>query len=115
MNIVMAEEEKESRYVSLSEVKSLLTEEADNRELSYEQSLALSHAEKFVKLSSEDTKDLINDLLDEFDFMSEDLAYKTADILPEDKDGVRAIFQQDRYTPSNDEVEEIINLIKKYL
>ncbi len=111
----MAEEEKESRYVSLSEVKSLLTEEADNRELSYEQSLALSHAEKFVKLSSEDTKDLINDLLDEFDFMSEDLAYKTADILPEDKDGVRAIFQQDRYTPSNDEVEEIINLIKKYL
>jgi len=111
----MAEEEKESRYVSLSEVKSLLTEEADNRELSYEQSLALSHAEKFVKLSPEDTKDLINDLLDEFDFMSEDLAYKTADILPEDKDGVRAIFQQDRYTPSNDEVEEIINLIKKYL
>ncbi len=115
MNFFMAEEEKESRYVSLSEVKSLLSEEADNRELSYEQSLALSHAEKFVKLTPEDTKDLIDELLEEFDFINEELAFKTADILPEDNDGVRAIFQQDRYTPSNDEVEEIINLIKKYL
>jgi len=111
----MAEEEKESRYVSLSEVKSLLSEEAEHRELSYEQSLALGHAEKFVKLSLEDTEDLINELLENFDFISEELAFKTADILPKDKDGVRAVFQQDRYTPSNDEVEEIINLIKKYL
>lgn len=111
----MVEEEKESRYVSLSEVKSLLSEEAENRELSYEQSLALSHAEKFVKLSPEETKKLINDLLEEFDFMNEELAFKTADILPEDEDGVRAIFQQDRYTPSNDELEEIVNLIKKYI
>ena len=115
MSIFMAEEEKESRHVSLSEVKSLLSEEAENRELSYEQSLALSHAEKFVKLTPEETEELINKLLEEFDFISEELAFKTADILPEDKDGVRAIFQQDRYTPSNDEVEEIINLIKKYL
>ena len=115
MSKFMAEEEKEKRYVSLSEVKSLLSDEAENRELSYEQSLALSHAEKFVRLDPEETKELIDELLENFDFMSEELAFKTADILPEDKDGIRAIFQQDRYTPSNDEVEEIINLIRKYI
>jgi len=107
--------EEEPRYVSLAEVKELLTKESEERELRYEQSLALSHAETFVELSVEDTKDLIEDLMEEFDFVKEESAYKIADILPEDEDGVRAVFQQDRYTPSDDESEKIINTIKKYL
>ena len=107
--------EEESRYVSLAEVKELLTEESEERELRYEQSLALSHAEAFVRLSVEDTEDLIEELMEEFDFVKEESAYKLADILPEDADGVRAVFQQDRYTPSDDEAEKIINTIKKYL
>jgi len=107
--------EEEPRYVSLSEVKELLSKESEERELRYEQSLALSHAEAFVKLSLEDTKDLIEELMGEFDFVKEESAYKLADILPEDEDGVRAVFQQDRYTPSDDEAEKIINTIKKYL
>ena len=107
--------EEEPRYVSLSEVKELLSKESEERELRYEQSLALSHAEAFVKLSLEDTKDLIEELMEEFDFVKEESAYKLADILPEDKNGVRAVFQQDRFTPSDDEAEKIINTIKKYL
>ncbi len=107
--------EEEPRYVSLSKVKKLLSDEAEERELRYEQSLSLSHAEKFVKLSVEDTKELIEELLEEFDFVDKKAAYKLADILPEDQDGVRAVFQQDRYTPSDDESEKIINTIKKYL
>jgi len=105
----------ESKYVSLSEVKELLMKEAEKRELSYEQSLALGHAEKFVRLSPEETKELIQKLIDEFDFMKEELAYKTADILPTDVDGVLAVFSKDRYTPSKDEAESIINLIKQYV
>ncbi len=107
--------EDEPRYVSLAEVKELLTEESEERELRYEQSLALGHAETFVKLSLEDTQDLIEELMDEFDFVKEELAFKLADVLPEDEDGVRAVFQQDRFTPSDDEAEKIINTIKKYL
>ncbi len=101
-------------YVTLAEVKELLTEESEERELKYEQSLALSHAEKFVDLSVEETEELMDDLRENFDFMSEELVYKAADVLPEDEEGVRSIFQQDRYTPSSDEAEEIINTIKKY-
>ncbi len=107
--------EEESRYVSLAEVKELLTQAAEERELSYEQSLALDHAEKFVKLTPEETEEIIERLQEEFDFYGEELAFKTADILPEDEEGVRAIFQQDRYTPSKDEAEDIINLIKEYI
>ncbi len=102
------------RYVTLAEVKKLLTEESEKREISYEQSLALGHAEKFVELSIEETEELMDELRENFDFMNEELIYKTADILPEDEDGVRSIFQQDRYTPSNEDAEDIINVIKKY-
>ena len=106
---------EEPRYVSLAEVKEFLEKEAEERELSYEQSLAMSHTEKFVKLNVEDTKELINKLLEEFDFMNEKLAYKTADILPTDEDGIKAVFSKDRYTPSKEDAENIINLIKQYL
>lgn len=106
---------EDSRYVSLAEVKKLLSEEAEDRELSYEQSLALSHAEKFVDLSVEETEELVDKLMDELEFMNEELAYKTADILPPDKEGVKAIFSHDRYTPSNEDCDEVINLIKEYL
>lgn len=105
---------EEPRHISLTEVKKLLTEESEERELSYEQSLALSHAEKFVRLDVEETKELIEELMEEFDFMNEELAFKTADILPTDVEGVKAIFSQDRYTPSNEDAENIINLIKQY-
>ncbi len=106
---------EESRYLSLSEVKELLMKEAEKRELSYEQSLALGHAEKFVKLDPDETEELIEELVDEFDFMKEKLAYKTVDILPTDMDGVLAVFSKDRYTPSKDEAESIIDLIKQYV
>ncbi|MBS3816768.1 MAG: hypothetical protein KGY76_04305 [Candidatus Thermoplasmatota archaeon] len=106
--------EDDSEFVTLAEVKKLLEEESEERELRYEQSLALSHAEKFVELSVEDIEELMDELRENFDFMDEELIYKTADILPDDEEGVRSIFQQDRYTPSTEEAEEIINTIKKY-
>ncbi len=107
--------EEGSRNVSLAEVKELLSEEAEERELSYEQSLALSHAEKFVELSKEDVDELIEEMLDNFDFMTEDIAFKMADVLPTDPDGVIALFSKDRYTPSKEDTENIIDVIKKYL
>ncbi|MBS3782102.1 MAG: RNA polymerase [Candidatus Thermoplasmatota archaeon] len=107
--------DEEPRYVSLAEVKKLLNEESEERELRYEQSLALGHAETFVKLSLESTEDLIEELIDGSDFIDEESAYKLADLLPQDEEGVRAVFQQDRHTPSDDESEKIINTIKKYL
>ncbi len=106
---------EESRYVSLAEVKKLLSEESEERELSYEQSLALSHAEKFVQLDIDETEELIEELLENYDFMSEYIAFKMADILPTDRDGVKAVFSQDRYTPSNEEIDDIISTIEEYL
>lgn len=105
----------EPRNVTLSEVKKLLSDEAEERELSYEQSLALSHAEKFVELDVEETEELIEELTEEFDHVTERVAYKLGDILPQDVDGVKAVFHRDRYTPSDEDAEEIMDVIEKYL
>lgn len=105
----------EPRLVSLAEVKKLLNDESEERELTYEQTLALGHAETFVELSVEETQELIEKLKEDFEFIDEEKAFKLADLLPEDEDGIKAVFQQDRYTPSEDEAEKIINTIKKYI
>ncbi len=107
--------EDETRYMTLSEVQELITKEAEERELNYEQTLALTHAEKFVELTPEDSLKLINELLETYEFYNKKLAYKTADILPKDGDGVRAIFARDRYTPSEDDSNKVLKTIKKYL
>lgn len=107
--------EDSKRYVTLSEVMDIITTEAQERELSYEQTLSLSHAEKFVVLEPEDSKKLAEELDETFEFMNRKLAYKTADILPQDANGVKAIFSRDRYTPSEEDAGKIIEIIKKYL
>ncbi len=105
----------ETRYMTLAEVKDLINSQAESRELNYEQTLALTHAEKFADMEVEDAKKLLKELEETFEFMPTKLAYKTVDILPQDKDGVRAIFSRDRFTPSEDDCKEIIKVIKKYL
>ncbi len=105
----------ETRYVTLSEVKELITTEAESRELNYEQTLALTHAEKFVDMEPDKAKELLAELQENFDFMPKKLAYKTVDILPTDKDGVRAIFARDRFTPSEEDCNNIVKIVKKYL
>ncbi len=107
--------DEHSRYMTLAEVKELITSEAEDRELNYEQSLALTHAEKFTQLSTEDSLKLVKELMETCEFMNEKLAYKMADILPLESDGVKAVFSKDRYTPSKEDSEQIIGIIKKYL
>ncbi len=109
----MGEEDK--RYLTIPEVKELITTEAEERELTYEQTLALGHSEKFAVLTVEDAKKLVEELDDTFEFMNLKLAYKTADILPREISGVRAIFARDRYTPSEEDCDKIIKVIKKHM
>ncbi len=106
--------EDDKRYLTIPEVKELITNEAEERELTYEQTLALGHSEKFAVISVEEAKKLADELDETFEFMNRKLAYKTADVLPQEINGVRAIFSRDRYTPSEEDSKKIIELIKKH-
>ncbi len=103
-----------NKYVSLAEVKAILKKiESDRKELIYEQRIALEHAEKFVKLSVKQTKDLIKEL-SEVGKIEEIHAYKIADILPKRVDDVKALFAKERYIPNETECKKIVEIVKKY-
>ena len=107
----MAEEEQ----LSLAEVKKLLEKEKSSREeLMPEQKLALQHAESFAKLTPTKTKKLVKELV-KIEQISEQNAYKIADILPKYSEEVRAIFSKERFTLSKEDVEKVLKLVEKYL
>lgn len=104
------------RYVTLAEVKEML--EAESREFTPEQKLALEHA-RTAKLSAEQARELKGKLL-ELEFVrdlnnAEAVAVKITDIIPTHFDDVRLIYQKERRVIDKKQGEEIINLVNEYL
>ena len=104
---------EDAKIISLSEVKKILMKEEQERELSYEKKLALQHARDFAKLTSTKTK-LLVDSLKKIERVSEEHAYKIADILPEGPDDVRAIFAKERFNLESGEIKEILEILDKF-
>ena len=110
----MTENKNQSRPVTLSEVKSILTKVSkDREEMLYEQKIALEHAQKFVKVPFGKTKDMIKELSG-LDFIQEIHAYKIADLLPATEDDVKTIFAKERITIGSNESKKILEIVNKY-
>ncbi len=104
--------------LTLSEVKNLLEEIRDERvqedkELGYELRKAISHAETFAKLEVGKSRELMNELL-KLDKMKPEIAVRVVDILPLTNDEVRSIYAKERYTLSEKELKDILDLVLKY-
>lgn len=103
------------QYVSLAEVRDLLTAENEKRgELSTIQKSAMNHAQTIAKLSLEQTNALIAEA-DALDFTTESTSCKIADLLPRYPEDVRAIFAKERITLEADNINKIIEIVDKYL
>lgn len=106
--------EDEARLVSLAEVKNILKKvEKERKELLYEQRIALEHAQKFAKLSIKKTNDLIKDIM-KLEKIEEEHAYKIAELLPTSEDDVKTIFSKERVTLNDNEIKEILEIVRKY-
>ncbi|HQN75492.1 MAG TPA: hypothetical protein PLR51_00265 [Methanomassiliicoccales archaeon] len=106
------------RYVTLAEVKEMLEAEAESREFTPEQKLALEHA-KGAKISAKEARELKGKLL-ELEFVAdlnnaEAVAVKITDLLPTHFDDVRLIFQKERRVLDKKQGEQIIKLVNEYL
>jgi DNA-directed RNA polymerase subunit F len=104
---------EENKIISLTEVKKILSKEEKERELTYEKKLALQHARDFARLNSTNAKKLIDELL-KIERISEEHAFKIADVLPESPDDVRAIFAKERFNLEQDEIKSILDILEKY-
>ncbi len=101
------------KYLSLPEVKRLLREENEHRELNSLQKSALTHAEEFAKISKEDAEKLIEELM-QLDFMDEKHAVKIVDIMPVHPDQVRAVFYREKIVLPPEDIKAVLDLVAKY-
>ena len=101
------------QYLTLAEVKELLLKEQSNRILTLEQNYALEHATKFAKLDAKESRKLVKELV-KIDNVSEPVACKIVDLMPEHKGEVDSIFLKERVTLGDDSIIQILDKVKEY-
>ncbi|MEF8819016.1 MAG: RNA polymerase Rpb4 family protein [Haloferacaceae archaeon] len=112
-------EKLDEEHLTVSEAKELLSEvEMDlaadeEREMRYELARAIEHVNRFAVLEPEESRELVADLR-ELEKIDEPTAYKIADLLPESRDELRAVFAKERYALEGDELDEVLNVVAKY-
>ncbi len=104
----------EIEYITLAEAREILKKAAKKRQLTHEQEIALQHLDQFTKLDAKKARNLVKEL-SEIEFISDVNAVKIADLLPTHPDDVRAIFAKERFTLGEDEIEKILETVRKYL
>lgn len=113
-------EKVDEEYLTTAEVKELLAEVEqersldEDRELPYELARTIEHANRFATLTPEESRELVAEL-EALEKVDEATAHKITDLLPESRDELRAIYAQERYTLSGDELDEILDVVAKYV
>lgn len=103
----------EDRPVTSAETKAILEEAVKKgKELNYEQKTTLEHLAKFAKMSSDEARKKVEELMKSNAKIKPEIAVKLVDLLPEDEDDVRAIFAKERFALTKEEIEGILKLIR---
>ena len=109
----------DEEYLTTPEAKELLSdienERAldEDREMRYELARAIEHVNRFAVLEAEESRELVAELL-ELEKVDEPTAYKIANLLPEDRDELRSVFAQERYSLSGDELDDVLDVVARY-
>ncbi len=109
---------KGEELLTLAEVKEIMMQIAEEREkagreLRYEQKRALEHAKRFAKLSASDAKKMVEELL-KLEKMKSSIAIQISNILPVTKDEVRSVYAKERFTLTEEDLDKILDIVKKY-
>jgi DNA-directed RNA polymerase subunit F len=109
----------DEEYLTVPEVKELLAEvEQDRaldeeREMQYELARSIEHVNRFTVLDPEEAQELV-ETLQTHEKIDEATAYKIANLLPRDRDELRAVFAQERYSLDGDELDAVLDDVAKY-
>ncbi|MFC7250111.1 RNA polymerase Rpb4 family protein [Halomicroarcula sp. GCM10025324] len=112
-------EKVSEEYLTVAETKEILggleMERAadEDREMRYELKRAIEHVNRFAMLDPEESLEFVEQLR-ELEKVDEPTAYKIANLRPLDRDELRAVFAQERYSLDGDELDEILNIVKQY-
>lgn len=106
-------------YLTLAETKEILGEleqeraADEEREMRYELARAIEHVNRFALLDVEESQEFVDELL-ELEKVDEQTAYKIANTLPRDRDELRAIYAQERFSLSGEELDDVLDVVAKY-
>ncbi|ACV48779.1 MULTISPECIES: RNA polymerase Rpb4 family protein [Halomicrobium] len=112
-------EKVDEEYLTIAETKEILEDiEAErsmdeDREMRYELARAIEHVNRFAMLDPDEAEEFVDQLRD-LEKVDEATAYKIANLRPLDRDELRSVFAQERYSLSGDELDEILNVVKQY-
>ena len=99
--------------VTDAEAKKILAEREKEIEFGYEQKNALDHLKKFVTLTEKKAKELAEKLR-EIKKLRERQIIAIVNLLPEDRDDLRLILEKDYTLLSEEEKDQILELVKKF-
>lgn len=101
--------------IPLVQVKEILECSPEPKEeMKYEKKRALEHAQTFAKLDPKASAALVEALL-QSEKIKPDIAHRIADLLPQSRDEVRAIYAKERFHLNDQELDAIVETVKKHL
>jgi DNA-directed RNA polymerase subunit F len=109
----------DEEFLTHGEVKEILADleheraADEDREMRYELARAIEHVNRFTTLDPEESREFVDELR-EFEKVDEPTAYKIVNLLPRDRNELRAIYAQERYSLSGDELDDILDVVAKY-
>jgi len=113
----MFKEVKSFKYITIAEAREIMEEIVKKRQekadLLFETRRTLRHLKNFSKLSADEAKNLVKELLKLPQVGKLEIAIKIADIMPKVADEVRAIYMKER-TLTNEEIEQILEIVEKF-
>ncbi|QIO22583.1 RNA polymerase Rpb4 family protein [Haloarcula sp. JP-L23] len=112
-------EKVDEEYLTVAETKEVLEDlemeraADEEREMRYELKRAIEHVNRFALLDPEESLEFVEQL-QELEKVDEATAYKIANLRPLDRDELRAVFAQERYTLTGEELDDILDIVKQY-
>ena len=100
--------------IPMGQANEIMTKRNKSGELGYEQKLALEHLQKFTKLDAKKSGKLGEELNAVIRMSPETLA-QIVNILPKNPDEVRMVFAREKFSLKEEEVNTILETVKKYL
>ncbi|TAJ44810.1 RNA polymerase Rpb4 family protein [Methanofollis fontis] len=105
--------------ITLPEMKEHLAQVEAQRhgaeqEMSYELRQSIEHANQLSKTTPSQSRALVDELLT-LEKMKPDIAFRIANIMPQSRDELRAIYAKERYTLTGEELDVILELVITHL
>ncbi len=109
---MLAKEIISERYVTVPEVKDLLTKRSKVDELRYEQRTALEYATRFSRTTGKEARRLVDKLMQEIEGLKEHQAVLIVNLLPVDRNDLQLIFAKERIRLDDSKIDAILRIVE---